>query len=93
MPRRQVTIFQIIAPARAPKMTSGVTIVGSMMPEPTVLATLRPNTMKAMKLKKAAQKTAYCGLSTRVETIVAMEFAASCRPLRKSKASATKISR
>ena len=45
-----------------------------------------------MKLKKAAQNTAYCGRRTRVETIVAMEFAASCRPFRKSKASATAIS-
>ncbi len=44
-----------------------------------------------MKLKNAAQKTAYCGLSTRVETMVAMEFAASCRPFRKSKNSATPI--
>ena len=37
-----------------------------------------------MKLKNAAQATAYCGRSTRVETMVAMELAASCRPLRKS---------
>ena len=41
-----------------------------------------------MKLKKAAQRTAYCGRRTRVETMVAMEFAASCSPLRKSKSSA-----
>ena len=33
--------------------------------------------MKAMKLKKAAQATATCGLSTRVETTVAIELAAS----------------
>ena len=38
-----------------------------------------------MKLKNAAQATAYCGRSTRVDTMVAIEFAASCRPLRKSK--------
>ena len=44
-----------------------------------------------MKLKKAAQTTAYCGRNTRVETIVAMEFAASCKPFRKSKNSATPI--
>ena len=30
-----------------------------------------------MKLKKAAQTTAYCGRRTRVETMVAMELAAS----------------
>ena len=62
-----------------------------MMPEPTVCATLRPNTRKAMKLKKAAQMTASCGLSTRVETIVAMELAASWRPFRRSNSSATAI--
>ena len=45
-----------------------------------------------MKLKNAAQATAYCGRSTRVETMVAIELAASCRPLRKSNASATAIS-
>src|SRR4051795_8009975 len=44
-----------------------------------------------MKLKKAAHNTAYCGRSTRVETMVAIELAASCNPLRKSKSSATAI--
>src|SRR3954453_17827366 len=44
-----------------------------------------------MKLKNAAQNTAYCGRSTRVETIVAIELAASCSPLRKSNSSATAI--
>ena len=46
---------------------------------------------KAAKLKKAAQTTAHCGLKTRVDTTVAMEFAASCRPLRKSNAKASRI--
>jgi hypothetical protein len=45
------------------------------------------------EIEDEAQKTAYCGRSTRVETMVAMELAASCRPFRKSKASATMISR
>src|ERR1700753_3403408 len=62
-----------------------------MMPTPIVCATFNPNTAKATKLKKAAQKTAYCGRSTRVETIVAIELAASCNPLRKSNSSATAI--
>ena len=44
-----------------------------------------------MKLKKAAQATAYCGRSTRVDTMVAIELAASFMPLRKSNASATAI--
>ena len=51
-----------------------------------------PKTKKAAKLKQAAQTTAYCGFSTRVETMVAIEFAASCSPFMKSKASATTIS-
>ena len=62
-----------------------------MMPVPMVLATCRPNTRKAMKLKNAAQNTAYRGRSTRVETMVAIELAASCRPFRKSNSSATAI--
>ncbi len=45
-----------------------------------------------MKLKNAAQSTAYCGRRTRVDTMVAIEFAASCRPLRKSNTSAMTIS-
>ena len=45
-----------------------------------------------MKLKNAAQATAILGDSTRVETTVAMELAASCSPLRKSKMSATETS-
>src|SRR5690348_18352682 len=62
-----------------------------MMPVPMVLATWRPNTANAMKLKNAAQNTAYCGRSTRVDTMVAIEFAASCSPLRKSNSNATPI--
>jgi hypothetical protein len=44
-----------------------------------------------MKLKKAAHATAICGFRTRVETMVAMEFAASCSPFRKSNSSAMPI--
>src|SRR5688572_21598178 len=84
-------MFQAIAPTRAANTTCGVTMSALTMPLPIVSATCRPKNRKAMKLKKAAQNTAYCGLSTRVETMVAMEFAASCRPFRKSKNSATPI--
>src|SRR5689334_12592876 len=42
-----------------------------------------------MKLKKAAQTTAVWGVSTRVVTTVAMELAASWKPLRKSNSSAS----
>src|SRR5438128_3802231 len=45
--------------------------------------------MKATKLKNAAQITANCGRNTRVETMVAIELAASCKPFRKSNSSAT----
>src|SRR4029453_5636331 len=61
------------------------------MPLPTVAATLRWKSRKAMKLKNAAQRTAACGLSTRVETTVATELAASWKPLRKSKTRARTI--
>ena len=58
------------------------------MPLPTVAATFRWKMNSATKLKSDASATAWCGRSTPVETTVAMEFAASCRPFRKSKASA-----
>src|SRR6266853_3370597 len=56
-----------------------------------VAATARPKTRRATKLKKAAQITAQCGFSTRVETTVAIELAASWKPFMKSKTSATRI--
>ena len=65
-------------------MTLAVTTLGSTMPFPTVCATLSPKTRKAMKLKNDAQNTASDGRSTRVETMVAIELAASCSPFRKS---------
>ena len=57
------------------------------MPLPMVLATAVPKTKAAMKFQKAAQATARNGVSTRVETTVAMELAASCQPFENSKAS------
>ncbi len=57
-----------------------------------VAPTLSGKIRKATKLKTAAQMTAACGLSTRVETTVAIELAASCMPLRKSKVRASRIS-
>ena len=82
----------MIAPVKAAKITAGSTIFGSMMPEPTVLATLSPKKRKAMKLKNAAHITARRGDRTRVDTIVAIELAASCSPFRRSNSSATAIS-
>ena len=46
-----------------------------------VVATCVPNTRNAMKLKNAAHATAMRGLSTRVDTTVAIELAASWNPL------------
>src|SRR5262245_39493851 len=54
-------------------------------------ATLSGKTRKAAKLKNAAQITARWGLSTRVETTVAIELAVSWKPFRKSKTSASRI--
>src|SRR6266850_175047 len=64
----------------------------STRPDPTVFATAVPKVNAATKLKNDAQMTALPGLSTRVETTVAIELAASWNPLMKSKASATPIS-
>src|SRR5512133_250080 len=101
-PQTQVSRFQTMAPIRAAKTTvrtSGVPPALSCskwtMPLPMVAATLSsaPHStgMAEMKLKKAAQATATSGDSTRVETTVAIEFAASWKPLMKSKASATRM--
>ena len=72
---------QTIAPIRPARITEVVTAEMSIIPEPMVLATAVPNTNAATKLKNAAQMTALPGDSTRVETTVAMEFAASWKPL------------
>lgn len=61
----------------------------SIIPLPSVFATAVPTTKSAAKLKNAAQNTAFTGLSTRVPTTVAIEFAESWKPLMKSKANAT----
>ena len=70
-------MFQAIAPQSAPNTTFWSMTAESTMPLPTVAATERPKNRKAMKLKNAAQIIAFCGLMAPVDTIVAMEFAAS----------------
>jgi hypothetical protein len=74
-PSHQVRKFQAIAPTSPAKITASDTTAESTV-LPTVLATLVWNTMKARKLKLAAQITASLGVSTRVETTVAIELAA-----------------
>src|SRR5262245_3199337 len=76
-PNTQVMRSQMIAPVRPPKTTAKVTMLMSIIPAPTVRATAVPNVNAAMKLKNAAHATAFPGDSTRVETTVAIEFAAS----------------
>src|SRR6187549_2708765 len=76
-PDNHVITFQLIAPMSAPKITYWSTTVGSTMPLPTVAATFRWKMKSATKLKNAAKMTAWWGLSTPVETTVAIELAAS----------------
>src|SRR6266540_366067 len=87
-PNHQVRRFQAMAPARPAKTTASLTTRASTV-LPTVLATWVLNTRKATKLKKAAQITATRGVSTLVETTVAIELAASWKPLVKSNSSAS----
>src|SRR5262245_44089988 len=85
--------FQKIAPRRPARTTSWLTTERSIIPLLRVLATWVPRTKAATKLKKAAHSTAFWGESTRVETTVAMELAASWKPFRKSKTSAIRITK
>ena len=77
MPKYQVITFQVIAPASAPNTTGTSTTSGCTMPLPMVAATERWNTNTASRLKNAANSTACDGRSTPVETMEAIELAAS----------------
>src|SRR5690606_22560107 len=92
MPLSQVITFQAMAPISAPNTTAGLTTSLSMIPLPTVPATWSPPIQEAAKLPAAPKITAINGERSCVETTVAIEFAASCSPLRKSNASARAIS-
>lgn len=76
-PHHQVSKFQTIAAIKAANITFRLITSGSTMPLPIVVATVSGKTRNAIKLKKAASKTATKGESTFVETTVAMEFAES----------------
>src|SRR6267154_2915198 len=89
-PAYQVMRFQAMAPSRPARMTVASTTAMSTRPLPIVFATAVPNTKNATKLKTPAHTTAADGDSTRVDTTVAIEFAASWKPLMKSKMSAMK---
>src|SRR4051794_39064275 len=90
-PSHHVSRFHVIAPINAARITYAVACLGSMMPLAMALATAVPKTKAATKLKNAAQITASFGDSTRVDTTVAMLFAASWKPLMKSNTSAITI--
>ena len=98
-PHHQVSRFQTMAPSSEAKITvstmpvpCALSMENWITPVPMVLATFTPPPNAATKLKKAAQTTATPGASTRVDTTVAMELAASWNPLMKSKNSARTIS-
>src|SRR5579864_8878963 len=76
-PHHQVSRSHTMAPARAASTTYWVTMSSRIIPLPMVLAMAVPRKKAATKLKNAAQNTASLGESTRVETTVAMELAAS----------------
>src|SRR5262245_31375303 len=80
-----------IAPTKPANSTYWVTASNTIIPDPKVFATFVPKPKAATKLKKAAHRTAKRGVNTRVETTVAMELAASWKPLMKSKISAITI--
>lgn len=89
----QVKIFHHIAHKSAHNTTVGDTIFISIIHFQIVFATSVQTRKKAEKLKKAAHITAIFGDNTRVETIVAIEFALSCIQFVKSKISATIITK
>ena len=76
-PKYQVMRSHTMAPKRPPKITPNVTTWTSIIPLPIVFATAVPKPNAATKLKKAAHTTACPGERTRVDTTVAIEFAAS----------------
>jgi hypothetical protein len=89
MPNTIVIQSHRLAPISAPATTAVSTTFGSTRPLPIVSATCTLKKNAATKLKKPAQITACRGDSTRVDTTVAIEFAASCMPLRKSNRNAS----
>ena len=92
-PAYHVITSHAIAPISPAKITWLSKIAGFTTSFAIVAATAVPKIRKAAKLKNAAHATAWRGERTRVDTTVAIEFAASWKPLKKSKASATAMMR
>src|SRR5215203_1971227 len=87
-PRYHVIRFHVIAPTRPASRTSREITSASTIPLATVAATFRETNAPA-KLRTAELSTAARGPSAPVDTLVAIEFAVSWKPLVKSKNSAT----
>ena len=83
-PRYHVIRFQVIAPTSPASTTLSVIASGSTMPVAIVAATATKK-KAPMKLRIAELITAFRGESAWVETLVAIEFAVSWKPLVKSK--------
>ena len=83
-PRYHVIRFQVIAPTSPARTTLSVIASGSTMPVAIVAATAKKKNAP-MKLRIAELITAFRGESAWVETLVAIEFAVSWKPLVKSK--------
>lgn len=76
IPNHQVKRFQKVAAKSPARITQrSMALLSTVLA--TVLPTLMSKTQKAMTLKVAAQTTACKGVSTLVETTVAIELAAS----------------
>jgi hypothetical protein len=76
-PQYHVIRSHVMAPTSPARITHWSTMSACTTPLPTVVATWTPKPKAATKLKKAAHTTACNGVSTRVDTTVAMELAAS----------------
>jgi hypothetical protein len=73
-----VSTFQVMAPTSAPNTTWVSTTPGCTMPLPTVAATLRWKDEDGDEVEEGRKQHGLrAGLSTPVDTTVAMEFAAS----------------
>src|SRR5438477_4428406 len=88
-PNHQVVMFQMNAASTAASTVHIVTISVSTKPFPTVVATAPPRSAP-VRLKNAAIAIACRGVSTLVETTVAMALAASWKPLLYSKITAAR---
>jgi hypothetical protein len=91
IPSMVQTNTHTIAPTSAARMKYSSITTGFTIPFPIVFATVTPKIKAAAKFQKAAHNTAANGESTLVETIVAIELAASFIPFRKSNRSASAI--